>query len=115
MKLPGVVTNITNFGVFVDIGVHQDGLIHVSELANRFVKNPNDVVKVHQKVMVTVLDVDLQRRRISLSMKEPQAPAEPKPKEKPRTEKAPKPRPAPHKKPERFSNNPFAVLRDKIK
>ncbi len=93
MKLPGVVTNITNFGVFVDIGVHQDGLIHVSELANRFVKNPNDVVKVHQKVMVTVLDVDLQRKRISLSMKEPQAPSEPKKKENPAPEKAPKSRP----------------------
>jgi len=116
MKLPGVVTNITAFGVFVDIGVHQDGLVHVSELANRFVKNPNDVVKVHQKVMVTVLDVDLQRRRISLSMKEPQAPAEPKTKEKPRAEKAPKPRTAaPQKRPERFSNNPFAVLKEKMK
>ncbi len=115
MKLPGVVTNITNFGVFVDIGVHQDGLIHVSELANRFVKNPNDVVKVHQKVMVTVLDVDLQRKRISLSLKEPQAPAEEKKKETPRTEKAPKPRPVPHKRPERFSNNPFAVLKEKMK
>jgi len=91
-------------------------LVHVSELANRFVKNPNDVVKVHQKVMVTVLDVDLQRRRISLSMKEPQAPAEPKTKEKPRAEKAPKPRTAaPQKRPERFSNNPFAVLKEKMK
>jgi uncharacterized protein len=69
MKLPGMVTNITAFGVFVDIGVHQDGLIHISELSNRFVKNPSEVVKVHQKVSVTVLDVDLERRRISLSMK----------------------------------------------
>ena len=56
MKLPGIVTNITAFGAFVDIGVHQDGLVHISELANRFVKTPNEVVKVHQKVMVTVLD-----------------------------------------------------------
>ena len=70
MRLPGVVTNITAFGVFVDIGVHQDGLIHISELSNRFVKNPSDVVKVHQKVMVTVLEVDLERKRIALSMKE---------------------------------------------
>lgn len=69
MKLPGVVTNITAFGAFVDIGVHQDGLIHISQLSDRFVKNPNDVVKVHQKVNVTVLEVDLKRRRISLSMK----------------------------------------------
>ncbi len=69
MKLPGIVTNVTAFGAFVDIGVHQDGLVHVSELADRFVKNPGDVVKVHQKVMVTVLNVDLARKRISLSMK----------------------------------------------
>ncbi|MEJ2367593.1 MAG: Tex family protein [Acidobacteriota bacterium] len=69
MNLPGIVTNVTAFGAFVDIGVHQDGLVHVSQLADRFVKNPADVVKVHQKVTVTVLDVDLARRRISLSMK----------------------------------------------
>ena len=72
MKLPGIVTNITAFGVFVDIGVHQDGLVHVSQVSNRFVKNPAEVVKVHQKVLVTVLDVDLERRRISLSMKNSQ-------------------------------------------
>jgi len=70
MKLPGIVTNVTAFGAFVDIGVHQDGLVHVSQLANRFVKNAADVVKVHQQVMVTVLSVDLARRRISLTMKE---------------------------------------------
>jgi uncharacterized protein len=70
MKLPGIITNITAFGAFVDIGVHQDGLVHISQLANRFVKNPNDVVKVHQKVMVTVLEVDIARKRISLSMKD---------------------------------------------
>ncbi|WAC06953.1 MAG: Tex family protein [Thermodesulfobacteriota bacterium] len=69
MKLPGIVTNITAFGAFVDIGVHQDGLIHISELANRFVKNPNEVVKVNQKVMATVLGVDLERKRISLSLR----------------------------------------------
>ena len=69
MKLPGIVTNITAFGAFVDIGVHQDGLIHVSEMADRFVKNPADIVKVQQKVSVTVLEVDLARNRISLSMK----------------------------------------------
>jgi uncharacterized protein len=70
MKLPGIVTNITAFGIFVDIGVHQDGLVHISEVSNRFVKNPADVVKVHQKVLVTVLEADLERKRISLSMKE---------------------------------------------
>jgi len=69
MKLPGIVTNITAFGAFVDIGVHQDGLVHISQLADRFVKNPADVVKVSQRVTVTVLDVDVLRNRISLSMK----------------------------------------------
>ena len=70
MRLPGIVTNITNFGAFVDIGVHQDGLVHVSELANRFVRDPNEVVRLNQKVMVVVLDVDFERKRIQLSMKE---------------------------------------------
>ena len=69
MHLPGVVTNVTGFGAFVDIGVHQDGLVHISELSDRFVKNPAEVVRVHQKVVVTVLNVDLKRRRIALSMK----------------------------------------------
>ena len=75
MRLPGVVTNITNFGAFVDIGVHQDGLVHLSQLANRFVKDPNEVVKVQQKVMVTVTEVDEKRNRISLSMKTEERPA----------------------------------------
>jgi len=69
MRLPGIVTNVTAFGAFVDIGVHQDGLVHVSQLADQFVKDPATVVKVHQRVQVTVLEVDLARRRISLSMK----------------------------------------------
>ena len=69
MKLPGVVTNITTFGAFVDIGVHQDGLVHVSELADGFVRSPQDAVSVNQRVEVTVLAVDLERRRISLSLK----------------------------------------------
>ena len=69
MKLPGIVTNITAFGAFVDVGVHQDGLVHISQMAERYVKNPADIVKLHQKVRVTVLDVDLKRHRISLSMK----------------------------------------------
>ncbi|MHB8138377.1 MAG: Tex family protein [Smithellaceae bacterium] len=69
MKLTGVVTNITAFGAFVDIGVHQDGLVHLSEMADRFVKTPAEVVKVNQKVEVTVMAVDEQRKRISLSMK----------------------------------------------
>ena len=70
MSLPGIVTNITAFGAFVDIGVHQDGLVHISQMADRFVKNPADIVNVQQKVRVTVLEVDIERRRISLSMKE---------------------------------------------
>jgi protein Tex len=69
MKLPGIVTNVTAFGAFVDIGVHQDGLIHVSQLADRFIKDPAEVVKVQQKVMVTVTEIDLPRKRIALSMK----------------------------------------------
>jgi uncharacterized protein len=69
MVLPGVVTNVTDFGAFVDIGVHHDGLIHISELSDRFVKHPSDVVKLHQKVMVRVKDVDLKRQRIALSLK----------------------------------------------
>jgi protein Tex len=69
MRLEGVVTNIVAFGAFVDVGVHQDGLVHVSQLADRFVRNPADVVRVGQKVQVTVLGVDLQRNRIALSMK----------------------------------------------
>jgi uncharacterized protein len=69
MKLPGIVTNITAFGAFVDIGVHQDGLVHISQMSDRFVKNPAEMVKAQQKVSVTVMDVDLARNRISLSMK----------------------------------------------
>jgi uncharacterized protein len=69
MKLPGIVTNVTAFGAFVDIGVHQDGLVHISQLQDGYVKNPTDVAKPRQRVTVKVLDVDLERKRISLSMK----------------------------------------------
>ena len=69
MELPGIVTNITNFGAFVDIGVHQDGLVHISQLADKYVRDPNDVVKLRQHVRVKVLDVDKRRHRISLTMK----------------------------------------------
>ncbi len=69
MKLTGIVTNITNFGAFVDIGVHLDGLVHISQMSDRFVRDPNDIVKVSQKVKVTVMEVDLERKRIALSMK----------------------------------------------
>lgn len=123
MRLPGIVTNITAFGVFVDIGVHQDGLIHISELADRYVKDPNEVVKVHQQVTVTVTAIDLQRKRIALSMKNKTATGE-----APAPKLPPKDRPAVHtspankdnglkkeKKPEKFSNTPFAdMLKKKL-
>src|SRR3989338_3168908 len=72
MTLPGVVTNITAFGAFVDVGVHHDGLVHVSELSDRFIKDPHEVVKVHQQVTVKVLEVDARRQRIALSMRRKQ-------------------------------------------
>ncbi|MBI5101400.1 MAG: RNA-binding transcriptional accessory protein [Nitrospirae bacterium] len=109
MKLPGIVTNMTAFGVFVDIGVHPDGLVHISELSDSFVKNPADVVKVGQRVTVTVVDVDLNRKRIALSMKSGQA----KPKitadnkERKSPPKTDIKREKPEKKPEKFTNNPF--------
>ena len=74
MKLPGIITNITAFGAFVDIGVHQDGLVHLSQLANRFIKDPNEVVKVSQQVEVTVTEVDINRKRIALTMKTEEKP-----------------------------------------
>jgi uncharacterized protein len=105
------VTNITAFGVFVDIGVHQDGLVHISELSNRFVKNPAEVVKVHQKVMVTVLEVDLGRKRISLSMKaaQPQPDKVSKGEERKKEErkKEEKRQEEKQKQKSTFTNNPF--------
>ncbi|MFH2100403.1 MAG: helix-hairpin-helix domain-containing protein, partial [Pseudomonadota bacterium] len=111
MKLPGIVTNVTAFGAFVDVGVHNDGLVHVSQLADRFVKNPADVVKVQQKVDVTVLDVDLVRGRIALSMKK--NPGEGRPGDRPAPAKAEgKQAKAAGKKTEPF-HNPFAALGSK--
>ena len=69
MELPGIVTNITAFGAFVDIGVHQDGLVHVSQLADKYVKDANTIVRLHQHVCVRVLEVDRRRNRIALSMR----------------------------------------------
>jgi len=69
MKVPGIVTNVTAFGAFVDIGVHQDGLVHISQMADRFVKDPNEIVIVRQAIVVKVLEIDVKRKRISLSMK----------------------------------------------
>jgi len=115
MKLPGVVTNVTAFGAFVDVGVHQDGLVHISQLADRFVKDPHEVVKVHQRVTVTVLDVDLPRNRIALSMKE-------HPDQERREARPAADRPAPARRPEKGRrrepapfNNPFAEALKKKK
>jgi uncharacterized protein len=114
MKLPGIVTNVTNFGAFVDIGVHQDGLVHISELSDRFVKTPSDVVRVQQRVTVTVMAVDLPRKRISLSMKrEPGKRPEPKPRnDQARNTRPVGNRPNPNTAPQPASpppfNNPFA-------
>lgn len=92
MKLPGIVTNITNFGAFVDIGVKQDGLVHISHMANRYISDPNEAVKLGQKVMATVLEVDVARKRISLSLKDgnqAEAPKKPEARgQKPVTKKA---------------------------
>ncbi|POY35443.1 RNA-binding transcriptional accessory protein [Solitalea longa] len=76
MRLPGIVTNVTNFGAFVDVGVHQDGLVHLSQLSNRFITDANEVVKVAQQVLVTVTEVDVDRKRIALTMKDESAPVQ---------------------------------------
>lgn len=108
MKLPGIVTNVTAFGAFVDVGVHQDGLVHISQLSNGFVKDPSKVVKVSQPVTVTVLDVDLERKRISLSMKAESKGESKKPTHELKKPKTPKKPRAPEKnKPAPF-NNPFS-------
>jgi len=118
MRLPGGVTNVTAFGAFVDIGVHQDGLVHVSQLADRFVKDPAEVVRVHQKVQVLVLEVDLQRRRIGLSLRSnPEAgggrtprtgPAEARP-------RPAKPSPGASRTPPPPANNWFALAMEKAR
>ena len=69
MQLFGIVTNITAFGCFVDVGVHQDGLVHISQMSDQFIKDPNEIVKLNQKVNVRVAELDIERKRISLSMK----------------------------------------------
>ena len=115
MKLEGVVTNVTAFGAFVDIGVHQDGLVHISQLADVFVKDPSDVVKAGQILNVTVMEVDVARKRIALSAK-----TGAKPESKPKFEKKPqnknnfsstKPKP----KKQEHGNNPFGSLADAFK
>jgi uncharacterized protein len=115
MKLPGIVTNITNFGAFVDIGVHQDGLVHLSQITNRFIKDPNEVLKVHQKVEVTITEVDVNRKRISLSMKANEPREQSKPREQPKYQ----PKPATERKaqpePETDMAIKLAALKGKFK
>ena len=107
MKLDGIVTNVTAFGAFVDIGVHQDGLVHVSQLSDRFVKDPRQAVKVQQRVKVTVLAVDLERKRISLSMKgEPEEKREVQPKKEGKAPRGKPTAPKEKREPAPF-NNPF--------
>ena len=109
MKIPGIITNVTAFGAFVDVGVHQDGLVHISELADKFVKNPAEVVRVQQKVEVTVMDVDLSRNRIALSMKtfpgeaNKKSKSPPKPRKRSSADRGSRPKKEPF-------NNPFADL-----
>ncbi len=112
MRLPGIVTNVTNFGAFVDIGVHQDGLVHISELCDRFVKTPADVVSVQQKVDVVVLEVDLDRKRIALSMRSQPGKKPPVRSSRPARRKGSGRTPTPKGKPSPSApqpfNNPFA-------
>ncbi|MFT6053523.1 MAG: hypothetical protein ACJAS3_001335 [Roseivirga sp.] len=107
MKLPGIVTNVTNFGAFVDIGVHQDGLVHISHLSDTFVSSPAEVVSVQQRVEVTVLEVDIKRKRIALSMK-----GEAKPQVK-KSDKA-KPKAQPKKESTNDMADKLAALRGKF-
>src|SRR6202012_2970250 len=107
MTLEGVVTNVTKFGAFVDVGVHQDGLVHISELADRYIKEPSDVVKVGQLVKVHVLSADAKTKRIALSMKTPGAKSA-----KPSAESAKKPAPPPRQP---TLEDKLAVLADRWK
>jgi uncharacterized protein len=107
MELEGVVTNITAFGAFVDVGIHQDGLVHISQLADRFVKDPHEVVKVGDRIQVRVLEVDHERRRIALSARRGAPEAPPRPPEDRRPVAGAK---TPPTKSSSFSNNPFASL-----
>jgi uncharacterized protein len=125
MICPGIVTNVTNFGAFVDIGVHQDGLVHLSQLANRFVKDPRDVVNPGDRVQVKVLEVNLEKSQISLSMRVAEVKADPPPRKsanKPMAKFTPKPRdtrpPVKPRAPRPAFNNAFAglaSLRDQLK
>jgi uncharacterized protein len=119
MTLEGVVTNVTKFGAFVDIGVHQDGLVHISELSDRFVQDPNEAVKVGQIVKVHVLSADAKAKRIALSMKTQGAPAQrpradgPRPLQQ-QPSRGPQNRPAQQNRPPKPETKPQPTLEDKI-
>jgi protein Tex len=117
MKLPGIVTNVTAFGAFVDVGVHQDGLVHISHLSDNFVKDPSTVVTVQQKVEVTVVEVDVARKRVGLSMKtDPFAEATPQQKSTPAKRHAPAAKPAAKpRQPEPSMEEKLAMLMNKFK
>ncbi len=119
MKLPGIVTNITNFGAFVDIGVHQDGLVHLSQITNRFIKDANEVLKVQQKVEVTVTEVDVNRKRISLSMKENSPKPAPNERREPANQQRNFQKPTYNRKPEPQPESDIAIklaaLKDKFR
>jgi uncharacterized protein len=122
MKLPGIVTNITAFGAFVDIGVHQDGLVHLSQITHRFIKDPNEVLKVAQRVEVTIVEVDVNRKRISLSMKENEPrpkPVERKPEERKPNQQYNRPQHQQNNKPKPVEETDMAIklaaLRSKFK
>ncbi len=112
MKLPGIVTNVTNFGAFVDIGVHQDGLVHISHLSDKFIKDPKEAVTVQQKVFVTVVEVDVARKRIGLSMKSDPFAEQSAP---PSKSAAGKPRPNKPKEKEVSMEEKLAMLVNKFK
>ncbi len=113
MVLPGIVTNVTNFGAFVDVGVHQDGLVHISHLSDEFVKDPNAVIAVQQKVKVTVLEIDIPRKRIALSMKsDPFGANAADNKKQPRERSQPKPKSV--KRKEESMEDKLAKLREKF-
>lgn len=120
MRLPGIVTNVTNFGAFVDVGVHQDGLVHISHLADKFVKDPQEVVTVAQKVMVTVVEVDVPRKRIGLSMKsdpfgQPEPAAAPKTQSSSRDKRVKPKAPEKNKEKELSMEEKLALLVNKFK
>jgi uncharacterized protein len=106
MEVEGTVTNVTNFGAFVDVGVHQDGLVHISELSHRFVKDPNEVVKAGQAVKVKIISADSVARRISLTMKLEPAPVVARPQPQPRPQPKPQAQPRPQIKAQPRSQPP---------